>query len=563
VKIIATDVLVIGGGMAGCFAALKAREQGAEVVLVDKGVVGRAGQTPFAMDFATCNPEWGDDSKAWVDELVRTGEYINDQEWTEIVVKESLDRYHDLLSYGCETIKRSDGSHAFLAMPGVATKCIKFPEGQPCLKMRARANQLGIDIIDRFMVTELIKQGGRVIGAAGFDVLSGEVTVFQSKGVCLCAGMYSFKPLGFPGHELSGDSDVMAYRVGAEISGKEFTPIHMTRADEPGGWYPFLDGLSQIAIDHPEGFVGYEDGNGEELVLSIPPSFREYDIALHEGRAPIFLKLDDVAVELMRNKGVEVKNNKIELVLGPNLGMAIHGSEGLFIEPDAFGQHSSLPGLYAGGDAASARHQGSIYCNWGFAILGASVTGARAGRAAAIHAKSLPTAAMGAEELQAIEARIGAPRQRRAGFGPSWVMELLAQTLVPYFVLGVKEAKRLQAALTMVEFYRDHLVPQLTANSAHELRLAHEAHNLVVNAEMKLRASLFREESRGRHFREDFPTRDDESWLAWVIIKQGPQGEMTLSKRPVPDQWKPDASRSYEDKYPFIFKTRRASAEAV
>lgn len=71
---------------------------------------------------------------------------------------------------------------------------------------------------------------------------------------------------------------------------------------------------------------------------------------------------------------------------------------------------------------------------------------------------------------------------------------------------------------------------------------------MLLNAEMKLRASLFRTESRGAHYREDFPARDDKNWLAWVVISR--DGDtMKLTKRQVPDKWKPDAGLSYHARY--------------
>jgi len=87
------------------------------------------------------------------------------------------------------------------------------------------------------------------------------------------------------------------------------------------------------------------------------------------------------------------------------------------------------------------------------------------------------------------------------------------------------------------------------AESTHELRLAHDTKNMVLNAEMKLRASLFRTESRGTHFREDYPFRDDKSWMAWVLIRNE-NNRMTPCKEPVPKEWQPDGSKSYNERYP-------------
>jgi len=124
--------------------------------------------------------------------------------------------------------------------------------------------------------------------------------------------------------------------------------------------------------------------------------------------------------------------------------------------------------------------------------------------------------------------------------------------LLPYFVLFIKKEDRLKAALTNVEFLRDHVVPMMFARDDHELRLAHETSNMVINAEMKLRASIFRRESRGNHFREDYPHRDDSRWLAWVTLKEE-KGEMRVSREPIPEEWHPDKSKTYRERYPVRF----------
>jgi succinate dehydrogenase/fumarate reductase flavoprotein subunit len=88
-NIIETDVLVIGGGMAGCFAAIKAKEHGVDVTLVDKGYAGKSGQTPFAGSYSVFNPDWGDDLDAWVEQITKVGDYVNNRVWTEMAFKES------------------------------------------------------------------------------------------------------------------------------------------------------------------------------------------------------------------------------------------------------------------------------------------------------------------------------------------------------------------------------------------------------------------------------------------------------------------------------------------
>ncbi len=86
-----TDVLVIGGGMAGLFTAIKASERGANVTLVDKGYAGKSGSTPYGFWYVVYNPEWGHDLALWMTYVNSLGEYLNNREWTEIAFKESYE----------------------------------------------------------------------------------------------------------------------------------------------------------------------------------------------------------------------------------------------------------------------------------------------------------------------------------------------------------------------------------------------------------------------------------------------------------------------------------------
>ena len=141
---------------------------------------------------------------------------------------------------------------------------------------------------------------------------------------------------------------------------------------------------------------------------------------------------------------------------------------------------------------------------------------------------------------------------RNGGFSPQWTLQVIQETVMPYWVLLYKKEERLQAALTTIEFIRDNIVPKLWARDNHELRLVHEVRNIVLHIEMKLKASMFRKESRWYHYREDYPLRDDENWLCWIKI-QDVEGEMTFIKVPVPEKWRPDPSMPYAERYPCAF----------
>lgn len=539
-----SDVLVVGGGMAGLFAAIKAADQGARVTLVDKGYAGRSGSTPHAFFFAVFNPAWGHDLDAWMKPVNTIGEYVNNREWTEIVFKDSHDRYQDLLSWGVEFIRDEKGEIRVARFPGIETQ-------SPLLKhrvfggvIRKQAAKQGVKIVDRVMVTDLLKDDGRIVGAVGMAVDSYDLYVFRAKATVMCSGGSGFRPPGWPVAELTGDGDMMAYRAGAVISGKEFNEIKSTNADYPamtmsmGVWFgqagkkgippntslggpPQVNALKGINVE------------GNEIRGLAGSNFIELELEAHAGRAPLYAA-----------NSPERTNVRIG---GAAAGLSVHTCEGIW--PVDAQCATNLPGLYAAGDSCCSMQVGATYGGVGYALAGASVTGARAGLAASEYARQAADPGVDKARLATLRAGILAPAERAGGFSPRWVTQVLQNTMVPYFTLYVKKGDRLQAALTTVEFLRDHLVPKLYARDPHELRLAHETKNMVHNAEAKLRASLFRTESRGTHYREDYPHRNDPEWLAWVMLKDE-GGEMKASKKPVPREWWPDLSQPYEERYP-------------
>ena len=197
---IKTDVLVIGGGMAGCFAAIKARDKGVSVTLVDKGYTGKSGQTPFAGSYAVFNPEWGDELEGWMHQVNTIGEYVNHHEWTEIGFLESYARYQDLVAWGVE-FEREESGQLHRSPPRLG----------PCrglhMEWRTHAEILrkqcliaGVKILDRIMIVELLKREGRIAGAVGLAMESGDFCVLQAKATVMAAGAGGFKPPGWPIH---------------------------------------------------------------------------------------------------------------------------------------------------------------------------------------------------------------------------------------------------------------------------------------------------------------------------------------------------------------------------
>jgi len=215
---------------------------------------------------------------------------------------------------------------------------------------------------------------------------------------------------------------------------------------------------------------------------------------------------------------------------GASAGMSIHKAEGL-VPVNAHGA-SNIPGLYAAGDALGSHMAGAIYTQVGSSLAGSAVQGAIAAEAAAIYAKGIKMPAIPQKKQERIRAEILAPLKREWGYSPRWVTQTLQGIMIPNFVLYIKKERMLYAALAYIEELRDHHQTMLTAADMHNLRLAHETANMILNAEMKLRASIMRKESRCSHYRLDYPEPDTKNWNAWINIYKGDDGNMTLEKQP-------------------------------
>ena len=225
---IETDVLVVGGGMAALFAAIKAKEEGVSVTMVDKGYAGRSGQSPYADGFLSFNPDKHNLQDA-MDYAARMGEYLNIKDFTKIALEECEDRFNDLASWGVEYYKNEDGSPRMLTPP-IKAEAYNLVGLKAPNTVRKQAKKVGVEIIDRTMITDLLTHEGKVVGAVGISAEEADFLVVHAKATVICTGGSGFKPSGWPIHECTADGDAMAYRVGASITGKEFVDAHNTHA---------------------------------------------------------------------------------------------------------------------------------------------------------------------------------------------------------------------------------------------------------------------------------------------------------------------------------------------
>ena len=338
----------------------------------------------------------------------------------------------------------------------------------------------------------------------------------------------------------------MAYRAGAEISGKEFNDAHPSRLSNPlvepergllrcwpatevGGGPPSAPGPAEHWTARRWGCASRSAHGVHNGGVPMDPQF-----LLHAGEPP--------GRQGWRPMGMFADSPGYSTP-----GMSNHKGEGVFPQ-DLYGA-SNVPGLWAAGDALCSMQNGAGYAGFGCSCAGSAVQGARAGRAAAEYAKDEAAPVVDAALLETLSREMLAPLSRQRGFSPAWVTRIMQGIMYPYYVMYVKEKSRLEAALSQIMYLQEKYAPLLKVDDPHGLRSAHEARNMLLNAEMKLRAGLAREESRGTHFREDFPFRDDENWLCWVKLVER-DGKMAVVKHPLPAEWHPDPALSYREKYP-------------
>ncbi len=529
---IKTDVLVIGSGMAGLFAAVKAHDAGAKVVMVSKGRLGASGQTPFAKGIFAFDPEKEDLSlDEFVAKVSRSALGTNNKAYTKQMAQHSLASVNELKEWG-------------FFNSSLYNKSFSKP-----------IEERNIPVQERITITHLIKENGSVVGAAGFSIDTQKVLFYEAKSVILCTGAGGFKPNGFPICDLTHDGTIMAYNIGAKVTGKEWNDGHPGKSENAAacydGWGDMFEqkpSTTGVEIRHDLGvdmnYVAYK--NGSPLKMGPPGSGQQTDVSGGPYTPEEFTRQNatppggkEGGRPPREGKGGPPKGGKGDgappgmggsIVGGSSAGMAIHKSEGLVPINDQC--ESTIHGLYAAGDALGSYMAGAIYTQIGSSLAGSAVQGAVAGEAAASYSKKINTVTISTSKLNEIEAEILAPLKLEAGYSPAWVTQTLQGIMIPNFIIYIKKENLLKAALAYVEELRDHHIPMLRAANMHELRLAHETKNMIVSAEMKLKASIMRTESRCSHYRLDYPEVDTENWEVWLNIFRGKDGTMQFEKQP-------------------------------
>ncbi|MBI4329977.1 MAG: FAD-dependent oxidoreductase [Chloroflexi bacterium] len=551
-----TDVLVVGGGMAACTAAIAARKPPVEVLIIDKGRIGFSGTSPRCGGGGTgwvlLPPEFGGDPRDSHDvmlaDCVKGGEYLNVQEHTEILNVESLERLLETEVLGVHYHRTPEGKY-----PIARTMAFSYPRppssnaiggSQVVMKtIREAVLSRRISTLEHVMVTRLFLENNRIAGDFGINVRTGDLYSISAGAVILASGsatgLYKYPTCV---NELTGDSYALAFEAGASLMNMEFLQFSITGMID-GVHVRDIGGIKPMIANG----VRWVNARGEAFMSRYDPARAEftdwwrniYAISKEnqEGRGPVYLDMSKVAERVkdlwednttqgpyaaMQLHGLSPRRDRLALIPGLHtfLGGMIINSNG----------ESSIPGLYGAGEAAG---QAGVFGadRVGSGIGAAQVFGHRAGKYAAAFALQCNRPALRAAAVKEEKKRLHS-LLRKHGEDPFAVERIIKEIALQS--LGIcRTGPALEKGANELLNLRTESQNSIRALDTPELVKALEVQNLALTGEMSARAARMREESRGQHRREDYPGTDNENWLKWITIAKS-QDEMRLGAVPVP-----------------------------
>jgi succinate dehydrogenase/fumarate reductase flavoprotein subunit len=491
------DVLVLGGGPAGTWAALAAAGAGARVVLADKGFVGTSGAAAAGGNNLWYVPDDGDARERAVLAREERGAHLTDRAWLRRLVAETWDRIGDLEAWGYPYPTDPSGRLRRSSLQG--------PEYMRL--MRRQVLRAGVTVLDQSPAQALVQDvDGVVVGATGVHRQRGNAPwTVRAGAVVLATGGCAFLSGALGCNPDTGDGHLMAAELGAELSGMEFSSVYGMApgfgAQTKGRMYQFAtyyDG-DREPID-AAGFGGREvvartlaTGSPVYARLDLaPPALRD---ALRWSQPNFFLPYDKA--------GIDVFTDLFEVRLV--LEGTVRGTGGLAVAGD--GCETTVPGLYAAGDVASRELitgavSGGGSHNGAWAISSGTWAGAAAASFARRH---------GAASRPAVAVHPAAGRSSgRGGSGttaPRAVIRDVQAEVIPLRRNLFRTEHGLRGSLARLDAQWADAVPDL--DTATEPVKAREAAAMVAHARWMYRAALARPESRVIHRRDDHPDLDE------------------------------------------------------
>ena len=581
------DVLVIGAGGAGLRAAIEASAQGADVGLVCKSLLGKA-HTVMAEGGVAAALANVDDRDGWrvhFADTMRGGQYVNNWRMAELHAKEAPERVRELEAWGAlfdrtadgRILQRNFGGHRYPRLAHVGDRT-----GLEMIRvLQDRGVHQGITVHMEVHVTALLKDGDRVAGAFAYDRERGRFRVFRAKAVVLATGgigrAYQITSNSW---EYTGDGHALAYAAGADLMDMEFVQFHPTGMVWPpsvrgilvtegvrgeGGILVNSQGRRFMFDDIPDNYKsqtadtpeeGWRYTQGDKAARRPPELLTRDHVArcivreVREGRGSphggVFLdiawikeKLPD-SEERIRKKLpsmyhqfkqlADIDITKQPMEVGPTTHYVMGG-----VRVDGDTQMSTVPGLFAAGEVAAGLHGANR--PGGNSLSDLLVFGKRAGEHAAKFAAGVPAPPVDAVQVEAASRRALAPFERDgAGEGPYAVQQSL-QEMMQELVGIVRTEDEMARALGEIGRLRER-AERVSVPGNREYNpgwhTALDLANLLTVSEAVIRSAIERKESRGGHFREDFPDKDPAQATFNLVVRKGRNGEMELERTPIP-----------------------------
>jgi succinate dehydrogenase / fumarate reductase, flavoprotein subunit len=579
------DVLVIGAGGAGLRAAIEASAFGVSVGLVCKSLLGKA-HTVMAeggIAAALSNVDERDNWKVHFTDTMRGGQYLNNWRMAELHAKEAPDRVRELEAWGAlfdrtkdgRILQRNFGGHKYPRLAHVGDRT-----GLEMIRtLQDYSIHQGIEVHMECTVTTLLKDGERVVGAFGYKRESGQFIVFRAKAVVLATGGVgrAFR-ITSNSWEYTGDGHSLAYHAGAELIDMEFVQFHPTGMV----WPPSVQGILVTEGVRGEGGILLNKENRRFMFDDIPELYRNQTADNEEEgwrytqgdrqarRPPELLTRDHVARCIVREikegrgsphngvfldiswiknklpnaaehikkklpsmyhqfkKLADIDITKEPMEIGPTTHYIMGG-----IRVDADTQMSTVAGLFAAGECGAGLHGANRL--GGNSLSDLLVFGKRAGEFAAKFAKENKQGIIDESEVETIVKQTLEPFERIESGSPYQVQYDLQEMMQDLVGIVRKEEELLKAKEELQKLKERSTVVQVTGNRQYNTgwHTALDLNNLLTVSEAITIAAVERKESRGAHFREDYPAKDDKAGKFNLVIFKEADGKMQLRREPL------------------------------
>ena len=551
---VSTDVLVVGSGSAGAMAAIRARQAGANVLVVTKGPWPSGNSSKalsgYAAAFGHADPR--DNTDVHFGDVIRNGIGLCNQKLVRKWVDEICALTLEMSGWGLDLIRNGD---KFSQIPWEGHTYPRMVHhhrvtGKYLMKcLGAKSAALGIKALSHTILGGLFRRDGEVNGAWAVNYQTGEIYLIRCKSAIICTGgVGAMYPLGDNVGAVTGEGYAIAFDAGADMIGMEFghflpTPVFPAKMQVKFVFVGFINGLINEANGRLYNGVGerfmfrYYPETGEKRRSSEELSRRicEEIVAGRGGaRGGIYFDASDVPdefrnhdryrrmFELADRAGMNLRLEPIEVVTYP------HDLVG-GIKIDEHGR-TNVPGLYAAGEAAGGSHGASRF--GGSALSDCLVFGSASGaHAAALASSQKHDSEIDSRQLDACKGKLDGWRHGR-GRRPREVLNDLSELAYRHLNM-VRCADGLDRVLGQVAQMRSGDLPTMAAaDEPVALREAVEAEGQARLCELMAHAALERRESRGGffggHYRTEFAQMDDTNWLKNVVLSNK-GGEISIS----------------------------------